>query len=367
MSPRAAKPKPVVKPILKYPWPIVTGVLFGLLLALTLFFLIYGISPEIDSHMLGSVGISMETNSAGQVVLYPTPGYDAAKAGVQNFDILLIINGLPIGTTTDINQQLRGQVGQPLTITVRKTDGSEKTYTLVRSSDTQKILDEAKLSVGALAGYLTGLPLLVGLGFALLGTLVLLRRPTYSIFILTACFLVLVPYSLNTVSVLLQGVIRAKLEWLYSLLSVAGLGLGSLLVFVFPNGHFVPKWMRWGLIGVGAWAILYAIALIDPVFLLGAWKNLVWIFIIALGLAFQVYRYQHEPSATERRQIRRMAIALLGALVVYLVIWLLVNFLPTGAFSNAGWVWFYMISELLEDAAFVYFGTSLMLATRKTE
>jgi S1-C subfamily serine protease len=102
MSPRAAKPKPIVKPILKQPWPIVTGTLIGLLLVLTLFFLFYGISPEIDSHMVGNIGISMKINSAGQVVLYPTPGYDAEKAGVQNFDILLDINGQPISQNIDI-------------------------------------------------------------------------------------------------------------------------------------------------------------------------------------------------------------------------------------------------------------------------
>ena len=155
MSPRTTKPKPVLKPILKHPWPIVTGTLIGLLLVLTLFFLFYGISPEIDGHMVGNVGISLETNSAGQEVLYPMPGFDAAKAGVENFDILLDINGQPVSKTTEIQKQLNGRVGQPLTITVRKKDGSEKTYSLVRSSAAQAVLNQAGLSVGFLTGYLT--------------------------------------------------------------------------------------------------------------------------------------------------------------------------------------------------------------------
>jgi hypothetical protein len=291
MSPRAAKPKPVVKPVLKHPWPIVTGSLIGLLLALTLFFLVYGISPEIASYMVGSVGISMETNSAGQVVLYPTPGYDAEKAGVQNFDILLKINGHPVGQTNEIKKQLTGRVGEPLTITVRKSDGSEKTYNLVRSSDALNILNEAKLSVGFLAGYLTSLSLLVGLGFAALGAFLLLHRPAHGMFILTACVLVLLPFGLNSLSadsVMVQGAIHANLGWLYNLLRVAGLGLASLLVFIFPDGQFVPKWIRWGLIGVGVWAILYAIALINPTFLPGSWIDLVWMIIIAIGLGLQI-------------------------------------------------------------------------------
>ncbi|MGA2491201.1 MAG: PDZ domain-containing protein [Anaerolineales bacterium] len=367
MSTRGSKPKPVSKPILKQPWIVVTSILFSLLLAVTLFFLFYGVSPEIDSHVRGNIGISMETNSAGEVVLYPKSGMEAEKAGVQNFDILLKINGMPAGKTADISKQLNGQIGQPLTITVRKSDGSEKTYTLVRSSDTQKILDKAGLSVNALAAYLTGLSLLVGLGLTALGTFLILRHPTYIPSVLTAFVLVLLPFSLNAVSVMVQGVTRANLEWLYSLLRAAGLFLTSLLVLVFPNGQFVPKWMRWCLIGVGIWAILYAVALIDPAFLAGLSNNLIWIIILALGLSLQVYRYQRISSEIERQQIRRMGIVLLVALVVYLVVWLLNSFLPTGAFSQAGWVWFYMIAELLVDATFLFFGIGLLLSIQKTE
>ena len=359
--------KPVAQQYLKSPWPLVIGILFGLLLALTLFFLFYGISPEIDSHMRGTVDISMLTNAAGEVVLYPKPGLEAEKAGVENFDILLQINGKPLSTTVDINEQLRGQVGEPLTITVRKSDGSEKSYTIVRSSEYQKILGEARLSAGALAAFLISLSLLVGLGFTALGAYILLRRPSNVQFILTAFVLLLLPYSLNAVSVMYQGVTRAHLGWLYIILRVAGFFLASALLFVFPNGQFVPKWMRWGLIGVAGWAVLYCIALINSSFLPGSWIDLVWIAIVALGISLQNYRYRRISTETERRQARRMGIALLVGLAVYLVVWLLDTFLPVSALSNAGWVWFYLMAELLVDAGFLFLGISLMLSTRKAE
>jgi hypothetical protein len=369
MSPRTAKLKPVEKQILKHPWPIVTGILIGLLLALTLFFLFYGISPEIDSYMVGNVGISMETNSAGQIILYPTPGYDAEKAGVVNFDILLDINGQPVSKTIDIKKQLSGRVGQPLTITVRKSDGSQKTYTLVRSSAAQTILNHARLSIGFLTGYITGLSLLVGLGFAALGTFLLLRRPAHAMFILTACALLLLPFSLNSLnadSVMVQGALRANLAWLYNLLRVAGLVLACLLVYVFPDGQFVPKWIRWGMLGVGAWAILYAIALINPAFLPESWIDLVWMVIIAIGLGLQSYRYQHTNSERERRQIRRMGLTLLVAVAVYIVLFLVELFL-SGFLVGTGGIWFTIISDLLEDAAFIYFGFSLILSMLESE
>jgi hypothetical protein len=34
---------------------------------------------------------------------------------------------------------------------------------------------------------------------------------------------------------------------------------------------------------------------------------------------------------------------------------------------GAGGVWFTLISDLLEDAAFLYFGASLVMSTRKSE
>jgi hypothetical protein len=364
MSKRDSKPKLVSRRILKNPWPIVAGILFCLLLALTLFFLFSGISPEIENDISGSIGISMLTNSKGEVVLYPTPGLGAQKAGVENFDILLKINGQPASTTANINKQLRGRVGEQLTIIVRKSDGSEKSYTIVRTFEYQDILDEAKLSVGALAAFYVILSLLVGLGFAALGAFLLLRRASYVQFILTAFVLVLLPYSLNSVSVIVQGVTLAHLEWLYNLLRVAGLFLATVLVFVFPNGQFVPQWIRWGLIGVAVWAVLYCIALINPNFLPGSWIDLVWIVIIALGLALQIYRYQRISTETERRQTLPMGIALLVALAVYVVVWLLQ---PSDPFSSAGWLWFSMMAELLVDAGFLFLGVSLMLSARKAE
>jgi hypothetical protein len=218
-----------------------------------------------------------------------------------------------------------------------------------------------------LSTFLTGLSLLVGLVFSALAALLLLRRPTQVHFILTAFVLLLLPYGLNAVSVMAQGVDLANLAWLYSLLRAIGLFLAGWLVFVFPDGQFIPKWVRWSLIGVAVWAILYSIVLIFPAFLPKAWLDFGWIVLIALGLASQDYRYLHFGSQTDRRQIRRMGLALLIALVVYGVIWLLNTFLPSGAFSDPGWVWFYLLAELLVDAVFLYLGLSLMLSTYKTD
>jgi hypothetical protein len=367
-----SKSKPVKKRILKKPWSVVTGILFCVLLVLTLFFLYYGISSEIDSHMLGSIGISTQTNSAGEVVLYPEPAKDAAKAGVENFDVLLRINGKLISSIVDLNEQLRGQVGEPLTIDVRKFDGSLRHYIIIRSSAYQNALDEAGLSIGSLTAIFVALSLLVGLGFAILGAYLLMRRPSDVVFILTAFVLVLLPYSLNAVRVLVQGASRANLEWLYSLLRVVGLFLASALLFIFPNGQFVPRWTSWVLVGVAVWAILDYVVMIDPYILpvswtvIVSWLDQVWKVIIALGLAMQIYRYLRISSEKECQQVRQTGIALLVASGAYLLVWLLRNYLPPLLLSDAGWIWFIMLTEVLLDAGFLFFGFKMMLSTQKT-
>jgi hypothetical protein len=362
-----SKPKTVSSQTLKSPWAVVNGIFFYLLLALTVFFILSGVSPEIDSHMSGSIGISMLTNSEGKIVLYPTPGMEAEKAGVKNFDILLKINGVPIRSGGDINKQLSGRVGEPLTITVRSSDGSEKTYTIVRTSEYQGVLEKAGLTASALAAFYVILSLLVGLGFAVMAAILLSHRLSVIQSILTAYVLLLLPYSLNAVSLIYGGATAFHLEWLYIALRVIGLFLGSTLLFFFPNGPLLPKWMRWGLIGVGIWAVLYYLALINPKFLPGSWIDLVWIVIIAFGLAEQIYRYRSVSSEMERQPARQMGNALLVALAAYVVIWLLELFLSDSTLNSASGVWFYLIAELLVDAGFVFFGLSLMLTTRKTQ
>jgi hypothetical protein len=361
------------RPILKKPWFIFTGVLFGLLVALTLFFLIYGIAPDIDSYVQGSIGISTQSDSAGQVILYPEPGRDAQQEGVENFDVLLRINGKLVSKTSDINALLRGKVGESVTLDVRKSDGSLMRYIIVRSSAYQKALEESGLSANALAAIYVSLSLLMGLGFIALGAILVWQRPSDLVFILTAFALVLLPYSVFAVRAAVAGASQAHLEWLYSLLRVAGLLLLAGLLFIFPNGRFVPRWTRWLLIGVAVWAALYYVIVIDPYLLPGTtiviagYIDYVWGVIFALGVALQIYRYQRISTENEELLARRIGIALLAALVAFGLVWLLRNYLPPLIFSDGGWQWFNLVAEILVAAGFLYFGFSLMLATREAE
>ncbi len=348
--------------------PMMAGIVFFLALVGSLFFLFYGISPAIESYTRGYIGARLVTNGVGEVVLDPTPGLDAANAGVEKGDILLSINGQPIPPAEEnLTELIRGSIGEPVIITVRKSDGSVQTLSIVRSSEYRKTLDNAGVTANFLAGYFVILSLLIGLGFAGMGVLLLLRCPTDWLFVLTAFTLLFYPYSLTATIVAHSGAILAGLDWLYNLLRAVGLFLTVSLLFVFPNGQFVPKWTRGALVVIAIWIVPYYIALIVENFLPGTLLDVACVIILALGVAVQIYRYLRVSTETERQQTRSTLIAALVALLVYLLVWLIATLLPKHVLSSAGWVWYYLIVNLLVDAALLFLGGSLARSMWKVE
>lgn len=85
----------------------------------------------------GGIGVQLQRDEAGNFVLYPFPDSPAAKAGVQNGDVLLNVNGkdVPITTQQDaVDQLLRGEVKDTngVTFTVRhQPSAQQQTFTVV--------------------------------------------------------------------------------------------------------------------------------------------------------------------------------------------------------------------------------------------
>ncbi len=70
----------------------------------------------------GGIGIRIEKDSAGDVLIYPLPGSPALAAGVRDGDRLLKVDQLRIApetTTDEIQAAIRGPVGKPVTITIK--------------------------------------------------------------------------------------------------------------------------------------------------------------------------------------------------------------------------------------------------------
>jgi hypothetical protein len=109
-----------------------------------------------------------------------------------------------------------------------------------------------------------------------------------------------------------------------------------IMLFVFPDGRFVPRWTR--LLGAAA---IPAAVLVDLSQELSKARlgltALIWSLFWGAGLAAQVYRYRHVSGPVQRQQTKWVALAF-GLIVLFLLLGVVIPFMVVDAAS--GWfVW----------------------------
>ncbi len=80
------------------------------------------------SGAFGGIGAWISQDEAGNKVLDPMPDRPAEKAGILKGDVLLAVNGAALDPALDIQQVvdlIRGPVGEPVTLTVRRAEVAE--------------------------------------------------------------------------------------------------------------------------------------------------------------------------------------------------------------------------------------------------
>jgi hypothetical protein len=340
--------------------------LWLLVASLVLVFLFAGLTPYRAEWQRGTIGLAFEPNAAGEMVLDPLPGREAALAGIQKGDLLLAVDGaaLPTGASVDETfERLRGPHGKAVTLRVRQVNGTENSLTVTRSEQFLAQLAAAGLSLELSQNYdlaLSGLVPLLFLGFS--AWLIWKGQPA-GMFSLLSFTLLLVPYSLNLTGLVPAGADRLGLPWLYALLRAAGLLGLALCLFLFPTGRFFPAWARGLALAIGVWMVpFYATQAgvnLIPSFII----DWVWVLIFALGIAALVTRFRAaETAAAEKGPLRKILLAGVVTLVLYALLWLLNRFLPGAFFSSSAGIWFGMASQLLWSAAAVFLGTQLVFA-----
>ncbi len=97
---------------------------------------------ELESNTLqgsfGGIGVRIDHDAQGNVVLFPFPNGPAAQAGVQEGDSLLSVDKLVIDSTVpmeDIQAALRGPVGSKVKITISHPPSSERKEISIQRSE----------------------------------------------------------------------------------------------------------------------------------------------------------------------------------------------------------------------------------------
>lgn len=93
----------------------------------------------------GGIGVTMRRDASGDLVLTPLPDSPALKAGIENGDVLISVDGKPITPTMsydDVAAVVRGQVGTQVKITVQRAGQSEP----IEFSITRQVIETPSVS-----------------------------------------------------------------------------------------------------------------------------------------------------------------------------------------------------------------------------
>jgi hypothetical protein len=175
------------------------------------------------------------------------------------------------------------------------------------------------LSVHFYAVYLLVFQIVVVMGFAGLSLLIFGRRSDDGMAIFVS--LVSILYGVTSVPVG-QTLAQTYSGWRLpvGLLNAIGWGSGLLLFYLFPDGHFVPRWTRWLTAVMAAWVLAWPFfPALNPdqwAFPLPFLTKLAW---YSTGIFAQVYRYTRHSTQLERQQTKWAVFGFTAAFVGFFV------------------------------------------------
>jgi GAF domain-containing protein len=304
---------------------IVARLLFVVVTLLVLLVFVSGVPSAFDKLLSGVIGIELRQSGAGEFVMSPAPGLPAAQAGIQEGDILIAVNGFSLPPGTDesaLLRLLRGRPGTQVTLEVRSPEGSTRSCDITRAGYP---FERFHISADVYALLLTTLGVALVVGSCIPAAIIFLRKSDDWVALLVSVTIVNIA--------IYNSAANAGLSLLpspfYEAMSVAYNLSVLVILFIFPNGRFVPRWTRVFLLVGGAW-ILWKTLPIQFGATLRTTNLWIVIDLMIFGTAIlaQIYRYRRVSGPRERQQTKwityGMAVACLGQYAYYLPL----NLLP---------------------------------------
>lgn len=292
-----------------------TRALFVILLLVAVSLFITGLGARYQFSAGGDIGTSISYNPLGEVILTPVPGLAAAGSGINPGEVLLSVDNrvvFPFTPRAELYRALLGPPDKPVQLEVRAANGAVRTVTVIRDA---RLLAQMGLSTNLFASYFVLIDILVAFGLLIPALIIFLQKSDDWFAVFLAATLVIVAEG-NTEEVaafaLSNPAWRMVIPAQAILYNIAVL----MLLFVFPNGEFVPRWTRF-VLGIGVlWAFLKQLPapynpLYQPLFI----GNIFDLGLFGLGIYAQVYRYRFAATPVERQQTKWIVFGMTTAFI----------------------------------------------------
>jgi hypothetical protein len=153
----------------------------------------------------------------------------------------------------------------------------------------------------------------------------------------TLMIFILVPLGPPEVVYYPPSVIDQLLTFSYTILIYLLLVLLVNLMFIFPNGHFVPAWTRWvALAATINWVVFGLLYLLPEdnnyIWYIGVFPALVFVVCTLVAFAVQVYRFRRVSDPIQRQQTKWVvfSLALIPVYLLYVIVSNLSGVMPRG-------------------------------------
>ncbi len=166
-------------------------------------------------------------------------------------------------------------------------------------------LQELGLSLDFYATYITVIALIFALGYWLVAALLFWRRSDNPLALLAAVSLGTFPIAFNSSSI--SSLFPSPWSFLTHCISFLGSVCIVLFFYVFPSGHFVPRWTRWVLIPtIAFWGFneFFPQAPFNPFFRFPVLNFVTFLIVVGGVVVVQVYRYRRISTPTQRQQTK---------------------------------------------------------------
>jgi hypothetical protein len=197
------------------------------------------------------------------------------------------------------------------------TDTVSCSWLLRLTAENARELRELGVSVNFFAAYLVSLEAAFTVAPIAVGAIIFWRRPDDRMTFLVSLVLLMYWAGITFPYHLLE--LPRLWEALSAVVALIGVAAILLFMYVFPDGHFVPRWARWlALVSIAVFAptILY------PYSLLSLWRHpllnaLVSAAVFGAIVLVQAYRYKRVSDAAQRQQTKWVVLGIVAAAVGY--------------------------------------------------